>query len=141
MQEFVVSEGCFEGGDFNWVKCGFFVFECVVEVVEEMLLFFDWLMVIFVVNDEMVFVVYFVVSKLGLWILEDLLVVGFDDVLIVQIIWFILIIVVQFYEEMICVAVEKLIVFEGYQVLFGVFDVLILGYEIKFWYFMVLLVF
>lgn len=131
MQAIAAKEGRSDWNCSEWIKRGFFAFERAVEAAEEMLSSPDRPTAIFAANDEMASAVYFVASKLGLRIPEDLSVVGFDDVPIAQTIWPTLTTVAQPYDEMTRAAVEKLTEADGHETSSGALDVLTLGYEIK----------
>lgn len=60
-----------------------YIFEFGVCVVDNLFLCVNWLIVFFVGNDEMVIGIYMFVCKFGLFVFEDLLIVGFDDMLMV----------------------------------------------------------
>lgn len=67
--------------DLVFIWDGWYELEIMRELVWVFLVGFLCLIVVFVVNDFFVIVVIEVVYELGLWVLEDFFVVGFDDVL------------------------------------------------------------
>lgn len=103
--------------DFMLVVNGEFLFEFGVVVVNVLFDLDLLFIVIFVVNDDMVVVVFCVVGQCGLCILCDLLVCGFDDMFIVGYIYLVLIIVWQFILVMGQFVIEQFIecicLFEG----------------------------
>lgn len=94
--------------DLDYVVQGQFIFGFGVFVVCELFLWLILFMVIFVVNDDMVVGVMWVVNECGLKVLCDLLVCGFDDILLVIQLWLLLIIVCQFSCEMGKFVIEQL---------------------------------
>lgn len=94
-----------------------YIFELGVVVVEKLLLGKQCLIVIFIGNDEMVVGVYKVVLCVGINILCQFLIIGYDDSLLVLCLWLLLILVCCYICDIGCMVVVMLIQFDGQVVL------------------------
>lgn len=94
--------------DFEWIRSLIFGIEFGGEVVCQFMVLKESLFVIFVINDNMVIGVFFVLSWFGLLVLNDILLVGYNDIFVVSYLLIFLMLVKIFFEQIVIVVFEFL---------------------------------
>lgn len=88
--------------DLYYIVCGNFIFEVGVNVLEQLLVQLVLFMVVFCYSDVMVLGVLLLVKCCGLKVLDDLLIVGFDNIVLFEFCDLLLIMVLQLWFDIGC---------------------------------------